>query len=487
VSPDSSQCGSATTITIAGANLMSASLVQLQTTGLTASLPTFTVNSDTRITATLPSTLPGGVYEVVVFTPTGTSTQSLQAPRTDLFSVAPTVTGLAPNSGPVAGTTAVTVNGSCLERGSRFFFGTNEASVGNCPSTTQCTVYSPAATYTAAFPVDVVAEAGGARSATGPADLFTYTGPQIASLSPSSGPITGGTQVMISGSGFPQVNQQVLSLSGPVMTLTFGGTRGLADCYPTWCMVSTPSASTPGPVDVEMDAFGTIDLVPQGFTYTAAPKLSRFDAAADYSAYLEVAGLDGNAAAGGASIAVTSSNPSLVIPTSPINIPPLGQVAAAPVTVNPSPTYQTVTLTATYNGTSLTSTVAVPPSPALAISVDATAMNKGDSATVTLSINSPAPVPGGAVVNLSSSSPSAIAVPTSVTIPEGQYSTTFPITDQYAGGSSTVKISGTYNGASASDSIIVFTPPPVCQVHQCAHLYYWDSAQCKCVKGIPQH
>lgn len=107
-------------------------------------------------------------------------------------------------------------------------------------------------------------------------------------------------------------------------------------------------------------------------------------------------------------------------------------------------------------------------------------------ANVTVSINSPAPAPGGAVVSLSSSSPSAITVPTSVTIPAGQYSTTFSITNQYSGGSGMVTISGTYNGASASDTIIVFTPPPACQVQQCAHLYYWDSAQCKCVKGIPK-
>ena len=423
---------------------------------------------------------------MVIFTASGVSAQPVMPQQTDLFSVLPTVTSLAPNSGPVAGATSVTVNGSCFDPGSRFFFGPNQGSVAQC-SSTQCTVYSPAATESGV--VDVVAETQGAKNVTSTADLFTYIGPVITSVRPSTGPITGGTPVVVEGTGFPQYNGAVFSLHPP-MTWTFGGIRAFADCYPTWCTLQTPGTYNPGPVDVEIDAFGTFNVLPGGFTYTATPKLIRFEASSTYSGYSEVAGLDGNAPAGGASVTVTSSDPSLVVPTSPINIPGNASAiqwttASAPVTVNPSPTNQTVTLNATYNGTTLTSNLNVLASPPLTIAINETALDKGQSADVTVGINSPAP-PGGATVSLSSSSSSAISVPPTVTIPAGSYSTTFLITNQYSGGSNMVTISGAYNGASASDSIIVFTPAPRCAQQSCRRLYYWNPDDCRCEKLVLQ-
>ncbi len=487
VTPNQTQCGAGTAITIAGGNFSAVSRVELDTPLLTAPL-TFTVNSTSSITATVPANMPGGVYEVVVYTASGgSSALPLRLASTDQVSGLPIISGLTPNSGPVAGGTAVTVNGSCFEPGSRFFFGSSEGSVAQCPRTTQCTVYSPAATATGAFPVDVTAKAGGAASMTNPADLFTYTGPQITSVSPSSGPVTGGTRVFVWGRGFPNYNGTVFSLNPPLVTLTFGVMRTLPDCDSTLCTLYAPVAYNPGPVDVEIEAYGTYNILPQGFTYTAAPKLVRFDAGATYSGASEVAELDGNAAAGGASVTVASSDPSLVIPTSPINIPAGQLFVSAPMTINPSPTYQTVTLTANYNGTSLTTTVNVPPSPPLTLTMAGTALNLNQTADVTVAINSPAPL-GGAVVNLSSSYPATISVPATVTIPEGSYSTTFSVTNRYTAGPNQVTISGTYNGASASDSIIVFTPPPPpprCRPQKCPRLQYWNSDDCLCER-IPR-
>jgi len=269
------------------------------------------------------------------------------------------------------------------------------------------------------------------------------------------------------------------------LTMTFGNTRALPDCDFTWCIVDAPSALNPGPVDVVITAFGTSSgLSPADvFTYTAKPKLVRFETPSTYAGISAVAGLDGNAPAGGATVALVSSNQTLVSSPPSLSIS-AGQVASAvSLTMNPSPTNQTVTLTATYDGTSLASTVNVLASPPLVLSIGATALDAGQSTIVTLGINSPAPA-GGAAVTMSSSNPAAIAVPATATIPAGTYSTTFSVTNQYTSGSNLVTISAIYDGASASDSVDVFIPPPRCPTQQCPRLFYWNSDHCRCERAI---
>src|SRR5262249_9714378 len=221
VTPAKSPCGTGTTITIAGANFRSVSRVELETFSLTVPLSTFTVNSTSLITATVPNNLRGGVYEAVVYTASGSSVQPVSSARTDLFSVSPTVSSLTPSTGPPSGATQVTVNGSCFDQGSQFRFGTAQASVVQCANSTQCIVSSPASG--AATSVDVIANTAGAVSTPVTADLFTYAGPQITSVSPASGPVTGGTSVVIRGSGFPRYDARVFSLHPP-LTMTFGNT-----------------------------------------------------------------------------------------------------------------------------------------------------------------------------------------------------------------------------------------------------------------------
>jgi hypothetical protein len=84
---------------------------------------------------------------------------------------------VSPNSGPLAGGTGVTVTGAGFIQGSgltRFLFGKTRASSVVCPSTTECTMTSPAGAVTGT--VDVIAEAAKAKSPISrPADSFTYT------------------------------------------------------------------------------------------------------------------------------------------------------------------------------------------------------------------------------------------------------------------------------------------------------------------------
>ena len=97
VSPASGGSNGGTTVAISGAGFTGATTVSF---GSTPAL-SFTVNSATSITAVSPSGTPGTV-DVTVTTPSGTSPTSVNDQFTYL-APAPTVSGVSPSSGPVAG------------------------------------------------------------------------------------------------------------------------------------------------------------------------------------------------------------------------------------------------------------------------------------------------------------------------------------------------------------------------------------------------
>jgi hypothetical protein len=86
---------------------------------------------------------------------------------------APTVTGVSPTSGPVAGGGTVTVTGTGFTNVSKVSFGTVPASNLAVASDTQLAVTSPPAA--AARLVDVTVTTPAGTSAASPADQYTYT------------------------------------------------------------------------------------------------------------------------------------------------------------------------------------------------------------------------------------------------------------------------------------------------------------------------
>ena len=85
---------------------------------------------------------------------------------------APTISGLAPSSGPASGGTNVTVTGTNLAPGVSFSFGPNPATILSCPSITSCSVTSPPGTGI----VDVIATTAFGSSPNTLADDFVYGG-----------------------------------------------------------------------------------------------------------------------------------------------------------------------------------------------------------------------------------------------------------------------------------------------------------------------
>lgn len=114
--------------------------------------------------------------------------------------VAPSVGGINPASGP-SGTTVV-ITGSGFTFATSVGFGGASVAQMSVDSDSQITVTAPNAS--GSVDVEVVTPQG--TSPTSSADVFTYTAaaaaPSVTGVSPVSGPTAGGTQVVLTGSGF---------------------------------------------------------------------------------------------------------------------------------------------------------------------------------------------------------------------------------------------------------------------------------------------
>ena len=175
------------------------------------------------------------------------------------------------------------------------------------------------------------------------------------------------------------------------------------------------------------------------------------------------------APAGGAVVALTSSNTAAATVPASVTVP-AGVASATTSSVATSPVSSTTTsvISATYNGTTRTATLTVtaPPPPAPnatldTVSVSPASVQGGSTASTTVTLTAPAPA-GGAVVSFSSSNTAVATVPATMTVPEGvnsrvvvQFVSTSPVT-----ATTTSVISATYNGITRTATITVTAPPP---------------------------
>ncbi|MEO6922992.1 MAG: IPT/TIG domain-containing protein, partial [Bryocella sp.] len=188
ISPTSGPSAGGTSVTIAGSGFTGATAVMF---GSTAA-PSFTVVSDTSITAVSPAG--SGLADVTVTTPIGISATSFA----DQFAYAPpTVTSISPASGSNVGGTSVTIVGTNFTSVTGVQFGTLNAMSYTVNSATSITAVSPPGT------VGMVGVTVKTSTGTSNSQQFSYLAiPAVLSLSPSVGPIAGGTTVTISGGNF---------------------------------------------------------------------------------------------------------------------------------------------------------------------------------------------------------------------------------------------------------------------------------------------
>ncbi|MFP7834141.1 choice-of-anchor G family protein, partial [Marisediminicola sp. LYQ134] len=180
-----------TAVTITGSGFADATGVTFGGVGGTD----FEVVSDTEITVTSPAN-PAGPVDVVITSPDGPS-----APLEFTYFAVTTIDSVAPDSGPEGEETTVTIIGSCFLGATDVLFGEDSAVTFDVISDTEITAVTPPGAGTVDVTVVGLGECGEAVLEDG----FVFVAPGAAlvdAIDPVRGPMTGGTEVTITGTDF---------------------------------------------------------------------------------------------------------------------------------------------------------------------------------------------------------------------------------------------------------------------------------------------
>ncbi len=208
--------------------------------------------TDQQITVLAPPGTPG-VVDVTVITGCGGAATanatscgaSLPAALGGTFTYGsgPVVTSLSPRNGPTVGGTAVTITGSGLTGASGVMFGGTAAQGFTVLGGGAIVATAPPGSGTA----EVMVTTPDGTSAPAAASLFTYLPPPaVTSVSAPSGPLAGGTTVVIGGSGFTTVADAVYFGAQRASGVTFVSDQEL--------MATVPPSAASGTVSVTVSA-----------------------------------------------------------------------------------------------------------------------------------------------------------------------------------------------------------------------------------------
>src|SRR4029077_11665986 len=166
--------------------------------------------------------------------------------------------------------------------------------------------------------------------------------------------------------------------------------------------------------------------------------------------------LSGAAPAGGAQVALSSSNTAAARVPSSVTVAAGATSATFTVSTSAVAASTTVTISAAYGGAtrsvSLTVTPAPPPPPTVSsLTLNPENVFGGQSSTGTVTLTGPAPA-GGAQVALSSGN-TAASVPSSVIVPAGATSATFTVNTSFVLMSTSSTISASYNGTTRTATL----------------------------------
>ncbi len=181
------------------------------------------------------------------------------------------------------------------------------------------------------------------------------------------------------------------------------------------------------------------------------------------------------AQAGGATIALSSGDPTKAVVPASITLPLSATTASFTVTTTSAATSTTVPVTATFNGQTMTTSVTLSPAPVVGVSAVTFSFPSavgGQSIGGTVSVNNFPRDPNGIVVTLTSSNPATLQVPATVTIPYGVFSVAFTATTTVVTGTKGVSVKAAYNTSNITTTIQV-TPPPTVTIVKAD--YYTDT------------
>jgi len=271
-------------VTIYGENLADAQAVLFG-----ANAGTIIGNTDGQIQVVSPEAtgdIPGTV-DVTVMTQYGMSLTTYSDEFT--YALPPDVTSIDQSTGPAAGGTFVTIYGNNLTGVTEVDFG------GIAASSIYFNGYlgaiqaeSPAGVGT----VDITVITPGGTSPTTSADQFTYlAAPSVSSISPSAGPIGGGTQITITGTDLGSASQVDFN-------------DGLGDDYlgtivsytDTQVIVTSPDWGYEATVDLVVTTPGGVSATTPAdqFTYANPPSVSGLDISSGFTSGGDLVTITGN-------------------------------------------------------------------------------------------------------------------------------------------------------------------------------------------------
>ncbi len=159
------------------------------------------------------------------------------------------------------------------------------------------------------------------------------------------------------------------------------------------------------------------------------------------------------APAGGISVVLASTISAISVPAS-MTVPANQSSASFSISTTPVSATTAGSLSASYTGITKSTTVTVTPPTLASLSVSPGTVVGGTNVTGTVTLSAPAPA-GGALVTLRSSKPAIATPPSSVPIPAGTTSATFPITTVKPGKNTTVTLTASYAGSSQTAALTV--------------------------------
>ncbi len=277
ISPDSGSTKGGASVVISGANFTNVSGVFFGSVAASA----FTVLNSSQINAVVPPGSPGSVL-VVVANPIGTAVS--KTPFTYLASV-PAVTRFSPRKGPPSGGTVVSVFGTNLSDVRSVQFGSRSA-LFRIISDSELSATTPAS------PVgDVAIRLVTSTSEVMSSDLFSFSEdavlqPRISNISPTVGPISGGTIVEITGANFVNVER-----------VEFGGRVASFRIVSASSIVATTPPSSAGTVPVRVITQGGDAVAPILFSFrdqAQSPRIVRFNPASGVASGGTIVTIDGN-------------------------------------------------------------------------------------------------------------------------------------------------------------------------------------------------
>jgi autotransporter-associated beta strand protein len=276
ITPNFGSAGGGTIVTITGKNFVGTTEVDFRSI-LNPSLK-FHVDSPTQITATTPASTNGtGLSEVWVKTGTGAGFQESNGNSSPEFNYLAglSVASISPQSGAVGPGTTVTIVGADLANAIAVKFGSRAGTIvpgSNTIDGTQLQAITPTTTTADAGTTAYVSveTAAGWTPITSAAQGFTYVLPiyDVTGVSPSSGPVAGGTTVTISGDSLGTATAVDFSSAAGTVSGTIVSTSSDGKTI----VVTTPASlgKNPGAVDVIVgtSAYGLTPVSPADqFTY----------------------------------------------------------------------------------------------------------------------------------------------------------------------------------------------------------------------------